>query len=154
MIGALSQASNASDAANYNAQVATQNAQIVTQQGQADAIQQSRENYLKLSSIQAQQSQNGAGGSGSSLDVLGASAAQAELDVQNIRYNASLRALGYTNNANLDKSQASNAITTGLFSAAANGLSGYGGFLKTSNAGSGTIISSNPNSPGGSQTAL
>jgi hypothetical protein len=150
VIGALQQAGAASDAASYNQKVAQQNATIATQQGAADVAENTNLNYLKLSTIQAQQGANGSGGGGSALDLLGSSAAQAELENQNIRYNASLKALGYTNQANLDGSQASNAATGGIFSAAANGLTSYGNFLKTSGAaGSGTVITSGSQTPPG-----
>lgn len=149
-VGAMSQASSAADAATYNRQVASQNASIATQQGDADALQQRRVNELRMGSVRAGYGASGVSNEGSPLDVLSSSAAQAELDVQNIKYGASLKALGYSNTATLDQSRASAAQTNGLYGAAAAALTGgakaYGSY--TTGTGTPMPMAGNGQSPG------
>lgn len=124
VIGTISSAKASSDAASFNAQIARQNAAAATAQGEANAEQQRRINQSRISSIQAGFGASGIKEEGSPLDVLASSAAQAELEVQIMRYNSSLKATGFLNNAALNTSQASSALTSGVFTAAGKGLLG------------------------------
>ncbi|MES2348491.1 MAG: hypothetical protein V4641_13090 [Pseudomonadota bacterium] len=138
VVGAMNQGTQqqatyvqAAQASTFNSQVAEQNATVATSQGEADAVQQRRVNELRMGTIRASYGASGLTMEGSPIDVLSSSAAQAELDVQNIKYNAALKAQGYTNNATLDNMRAEgasaaagSASSNGMFGAAAAGLSG------------------------------
>jgi hypothetical protein len=138
VVGAISQGNAASDAANHNAQMNQQNAQIATQQGEAQALQQRRINELRMGTIRAGYGASGViGGEGSPLDVLSSSAEQAELDVQNIKYNAGLKAMGYGNSAALDQSRADGASSGGLYTAASKAILGGAKAFDTFSQGSG-----------------
>lgn len=127
-VSAISQASQASNAAKYNAQVAEQNAQIARQQGAAAAEAQARQAKQQLGKMQANYAASGVDvGQGSPLDVLADSAAQAELDNLNTRYNYDLRARGFDNTSNLERSNASNAMSSGYLNAAGGALKAYSG---------------------------
>lgn len=125
-IGSIAAASSQSNASRYNAQLADRNATVATQQGEVAAEQQRRVNQMRLGSIQAGYGASGVTMEGSPLDVLAESASQAELEAQNIKYNASLKAMGYGDQAALDRSSAANAETAGMYSAAGSLLTGYG----------------------------
>lgn len=124
VIGALNQASAKSSAADYNAAMAERNATIARQQGEADMLQAQRVNAMRLGSIKAGYGSSGLTLEGSPLDVLESSAAQAKLDEQNIMYGANLRAQGFSESANLYRSQASQARSGGLFDAAGKAILG------------------------------
>jgi hypothetical protein len=123
-VGSLQSAQASANAARYNAQINDQNAVVAQSQGKADAFQQEQIGYRSLSAIRAATGASGLQMTGSPLDVLSSSASQAELDVQKVKYNASLKALGYTNNAALDRNRAKNAEISGLFGAASTSLIG------------------------------
>lgn len=149
-VGAISSGMAASDAAERNAAINARNAEIATQQGNADAAQQKRINELRMGSIRAGYGASGVGAEGSPLDVLASSAAQGELDVQNIKYNASLKSMGYTDNAGADQARASGAMSSGIYNAAGIALSGgtkaYG--MYTSGTGTKIPTFGSPNSAG------
>lgn len=141
-VGAISSGRANADAARYNAQIAQQNAGIALQQGEADVIQQGKLNYRRLSGIKAAVGASGLTMEGSPLDVLESSAAEAELDTQNIRYNASLKALGFNTSAGMDRSRAANAEREGLYRAAATSI--LGGAQAYGRRGTGTPLRLNP----------
>jgi len=125
VVGALNSSRSEASASNYNAQVSEQNAATARAQGTADATQQARNNYLRISGIRAGYGASGVSSAeGSPLDILASSVEQAKLDEQNILYNAELRATGYDNNATLDRSRASSSSSGGLYKAASAGLVG------------------------------
>ena len=127
-ISAIRQGEASQTAANYNAQINQQNAALATQQASDEARQQQRETYLRLGAIRAAQGHSGGtGDTGSVLDVLADTAAQGELDRQNIIYKGQLQARGYSNTATLDTysgnaavSRATSTAAGDLFSGAAN----------------------------------
>lgn len=128
VVGALSsiqQGRAARAAADYNAQIEMQNAGIARADAAAMAIQQDRENYLRLGSIRAAQGKAGGSASdGSFLDVLGDQAAQGELEKQQILYQGEQRARGYTNSATLDTFSGRNAERAGYLRAGTELLAG------------------------------
>lgn len=136
-IGALQSASSQRDAANYNARVAADNAVVARQQGEADAARLRRQSVKTLGDMRAAFAANGISLEGSPLDVLGDSASQFELDIQNATYNAELRALGYQNESTLSRSRADSAMTAGYLNATGTILGGaakavsYGGSIGT-----------------------
>lgn len=122
---AIRQGNAASDAANYNKQLEQQNAAAAQQQAAQAQAQQQREMGLKLGSLAANTGASGVDSStGSPLDVLSDSIQQGTLDNLNIKYNYQLKALGYSNSAGLDSSEANNATTSGYLNAAGSALGG------------------------------
>lgn len=126
VVGAFSQGRQSSDAAKYNAKLAEQNAVTARQQGAAQQEQQRKMAEKKIGSMAAAYSASGVSYEGSPLDVLAESAGNAELDYQTIKYNTELRAMGYNNTASLERSKASNAMTSGYMNAASSMLKGAG----------------------------
>jgi hypothetical protein len=132
-IGAIQQGKAQKAAADYNAAISIQNAQIARADAAAMAQQQDRENYLRLGAIRAAQGKSGGvANEGSVLDVLGDTAAQGELEKQNILYQGEQRARGFTNTAALDtfsgkQAQRSSYMKAGseLLGGAANAASAY-----------------------------
>lgn len=123
-IGALNAGNADAAAAERNAQMNARAAGISLQQGEAAAVQQGQINYRRLSGIKAAVGASGLTMDGSPLDILESSAAQAELDTQNIRYNARLKSLGFGENADMDRDRAQSARKGGIFQAAATSLVG------------------------------
>lgn len=126
--GQQQQGEQAAAAAQYNADIANRNAAIAIQQGNFDADQQRRKAVLTMGQARALYGASGVTTEGSPLDVLASSAAQAEQDVQTIKYRARLRALGYEDSAGLDSMSADNATSAG-FSGAIGSLLGSGASL-------------------------
>jgi hypothetical protein len=126
-ISAINQGQAASDAANYNAQLAQRNAQIATDQAGMDAEMQQRDARRRIDAAAAGFGASGLVTSeGSALDVLASSARDAELDRQTILYRGKLRALGYSDQSTLDQTQADNASAAGFGKAGAALLTGAG----------------------------
>jgi hypothetical protein len=78
----------------YNRDIQARNATLARQQAGAREEAQRRRAKQFMGEQQAQLSQAGAGLSGSYADVIGQSAADAELDALNIRYEGELQAMG------------------------------------------------------------
>ena len=132
VIGALQQGQAQKNAANFNAAVAAQNAQLSRDEAAAAARQQDRETYLRLGAVRAAQGHSGGtGDAGSVLDIIGDSAAQSELEKQNILYRGELKARGYTNTATLDTISGQNAVTSSYYKAGSELLSGGVGVYKS-----------------------
>lgn len=117
-IGAVRQAQAQAGAMRYNAQIAEQNAQIANAQGAAAAEAQQREAQRRIGSAIASYGASGVDvGTGSPVDVLADSARQSALDNLTVKYNYKLRAQGYLNQAELDRTGASNAVQAGYMNA-------------------------------------
>lgn len=134
VIGSIQQGQAAKKAANYNASVATRNADIARQQAQADASAQDRDARMRMGAIKSSYGASGITNEGSPLDVLEASATAAELDKQNIMYKGELRAMGYTDEANLENTRGKNAMSeaygragSSILTGISKGYSSYGG---------------------------
>lgn len=163
-LGALgSISSGQTQAANYQAQVNAQNYNSQVQQQQADqamanavaqsnAQQQNAKQQLGLQ--RAATAQSGIGFSGTGGDLIDQSAANAELDRQNILYSGMLTAQGLdaqaeqsTYAAQVAQSQINPSLAGGYIGAGANALSGVGNYMsynrKATNAAKGYM-------PGGS----
>jgi hypothetical protein len=101
------------------------NASLALAQGDALALQQMRIGSMAIGSMRAAYGASGVRqDTGSPLDALSASAAQAQLDVENVRYNAVLKSMGLSNSADLDRMRASNAMSNGLYTAAGRAILG------------------------------
>ena len=97
------------EAAPSNASVAGEQAALATQTSNASALAYRTQADAALGTMRASAGASGAVLSGSALDVLKASAANAELNVLTIQHTGALEAWGYTNSENLDNFQAANA---------------------------------------------
>lgn len=123
--GAVRQGQATKAASKFNAAVADQNAAIARQEARDLAMQQSRENYLRLGAIRAAQGKSGgAAGEGSVLDVIGDAASQGELQRQYILRSGEMKAAGYTNTGMLDRMSGKNAQTAGYLQAGSELLAG------------------------------
>lgn len=99
---AQKQGDAAAAAAKFNADAARRNAGIARQQASDDAAAQRRDSTQKLGAMRAAYGASGVTLDGSPTDVLEASARNAELDNQMIKYKGELRAMGYEDSATLD----------------------------------------------------
>lgn len=138
--GNMQQGWATSDALNAQANLQLQNAQESLQQGKFDATRSQLISTKQIGEITANYGASGVSNqSGSVLDVLGASAANAELDRLNILHGADIRAINYENQATLDKMGATSALQGSYYNAAANVASGaarsYGYGVSANNAG-------------------
>ena len=114
--------------ANYNAKLASRNAEISKRQGELEAERLDRDGRRQRGAISAAYGANNiVGGEGSPLDVLENSFTIAELDKQNAKYNADIKAYGYNAEAAAQKQAGKTALTKGLFSAAGSALGAAGG---------------------------
>lgn len=123
-VSAISGGMAARDSAKYNAQVAENNAIASRQQAAANAEQQQRQARLQIGQMEANYSASGVSLEGSPLEILEQSARNSEMDRLNIIYGGELRASGYGNEASLNRSRASNAMTTGYLKAGSALMSG------------------------------
>ena len=122
-VGAMKSASAKSDALEYNARMADRNALIARQQASFEATRQDKLGRMRIGAIRAGY---GASGAGSNEDVLSMSITNAELDKQTILYKGELRAMGYQDEAALDRYGASIAIEEGRYASASALLGGAG----------------------------
>lgn len=129
--GAFTQGQETADVLERQASIQRQNA---IQSIIASKINADRSSLLATKAIGQEAAGYSAAGvdtnSGSVLAVLGASAANAELDRQNILHGGQIRAMNYTNQANLDDLGADHSIKASYFNAAAS-LFGAGGKMAT-----------------------
>lgn len=126
VVSTISQAQAAKKEANYNAAISERNAGIARDQAAADAEAQGRFARQKIGAARAAYGASGVTQEGSPIDVLAMSAANAELDRQNILYKGELRATGYQDTANLDRMRGSSAVKRGYGEAASSILTGAG----------------------------
>lgn len=123
--GAVQSAQAQKTAAQYNAALNERNATIAHQQAEADAQMQERRARQVHGSIVAGYGAAGVEGE-SMLDVLSMSAQQAALDESTIRYRGNLKAMGYHDNAALDRMAGETAERQGYLNAASSFLMGMG----------------------------
>ncbi|MGH8702050.1 MAG: hypothetical protein ACREVR_12880 [Burkholderiales bacterium] len=135
--GAIQQGQAAKQQARFNADVADQNAKAARANSVMQQQQQQRETYKRLGAIRANQGASGGTMEGSALDVLGETAAQSELEKQNIAYRGELQARGHTNTATLDLMQGKQAEKSANIQAAGTLLQAAG---RTSGTASGTAF--------------
>jgi hypothetical protein len=116
--------------AEYNAALMRRNAEIARQQTQLDLEQHQRDRVRQFGAIRAAVGASGVALEGSPLDILESAAIEAERDKQMIEYKGSLRAMGYYDNAAIERIAGSAAATRGVSSATAALLSGGGTVAK------------------------
>jgi hypothetical protein len=122
--GAQSQASANASAASTNAAIMAQNAKIALDEGNLNAANQQRQTIIALGAARAGYGASGVTAEGSPQDVLGSSAANAELDRQVILYKSRLKAFGFNTQADLDTGRAQTALVQGNETASRPGWSG------------------------------
>jgi hypothetical protein len=139
--GAVKQGQAASQAADYNSQLATQNAGIAAAQGEAAGQAQARDAQRRIGTEMAAYGASGVQMSdGSPADVLADSARSAALDNLTTRYNYQIKGLGYQDQASLESAQSENASAAGYLSALGAGIGGASKVYSMS--GGGTAIPS------------
>jgi hypothetical protein len=141
-VGSLTKGSSESDALNYQAKIQGQNADAARVAAKADADRQQILANQKIGGIGAEYASSGVdSNSGSVLAVIGASAANSELDRQNILHGGDVRAINYQNQQNLDQTSAGNALKAGYYGAAASAI-GVGAKLYSYGMGGGDTTNS------------
>ncbi|MCW5621967.1 MAG: hypothetical protein KIS79_12750 [Burkholderiales bacterium] len=123
VIGAITGAVSQSNAAKYNAAVAQQNA---TSSRQASALEETRLRVQQRRELGRMHTQIGASGltMDSFGDFLSNQETEMELDALLVRHGGEMRALGYQNEASLERSRAKSARTGGYISAAGDLVAG------------------------------
>ena len=124
--GSLQQAEAQKNAAQYNADLNTRQATITYQQAAVESDRLRRHQAQVQGAAIAQYGASGVDFEGSPTDVLAFSAAQQQLDLETLNYNANLKAMGYTSNAQLDNMAAKTAVQQGDLMAASSFLTGVG----------------------------
>lgn len=110
----------------YNAAVAQQNATIARQQGQVAADAQWRSAERSFGSMVANYGASGVqSDNGSPVDALAESVRMATLDNLTTKYNYELKAVGFENQAQLDKMKAQTSRTSGVLNGIASVGQGY-----------------------------
>lgn len=125
-VGAIQQGKAARAAAEFNARISRENAQIAREQTIQAVRQTDRENYLRLGAIRAAQGASGGKAEGSVLDILADTAAQGEIQRQDVIYRGALAERGYLNTAALDQASGRNASRQGYLQAGSELLQGAG----------------------------
>jgi hypothetical protein len=124
--GAIQQANAQKSAAAFNASLNERNALVATQQATAEA---ERIRHSAARTQGAAVARFGASGltiEGSALDALADSAANAQLDMETVKYRGTLRAMGYHDSATLDRIAGKTAEEQGQLRAASEVLTGVG----------------------------
>lgn len=125
MVSSFQQGMAQSQAAKFNANMANQNASLAISSSQAAAKQHQIQAEIAIGSQRANYAASGVSIQGSGLDVLQASAKQAELARQTILYNGKVQANQYKSQAALDRAQGDNAMFAGISGGIAKGLLSY-----------------------------
>jgi hypothetical protein len=129
-VSAISQANQQKQAAKYNEKVAENQAIASRQEAAANADIQRRKAAKTIGGIEATYGASGVTLEGSPLEILEESVRNAELDRQTILWSGESRATGYSNTARLENSRASNAMASGMLSAAGSAVRGYAEYGK------------------------
>lgn len=126
-VGAIQQGKAAKAAAEFNARVAEQNSQIVHEQTIQEVRQFDREQYMRIGAIRAAQGKSGGvANEGSVLDLLADTAAQGEIQRQDIIYQGALAERGFQNTAVLDRFEGAAAAKSAKLKAGSELLQGAG----------------------------
>lgn len=126
-VNALQQGKAAKAAADFNANIQRQNAEIAHEQTIQQVRQHDREQIMRIGAIRAAQGKSGgAANEGSVLDILADTAAQGEIQRQDIVYRGALAERGYQNTATLDEIGGEQALTQSRLAAGSELLQGAG----------------------------
>lgn len=131
VVSSLNAASAAKDSANYNAQVAQNNATAAEQQSSSDQDQIRRQNYLALSSQQADYGAAGVDfGAGTPLDVGLDSAVEGNFNLLARKYQGDVQAGNYQDQSQLDIMQGQNQSTQDMSNIGTTLLTGAGSTIR------------------------
>lgn len=125
-MSAINQGRAAQAAAKYNASIAEQNSEVAREQTLLQVRQADRESYLRLGAIRAAQGASGGKEAGSVLDVIADTAAQNEIERQDIVYRGALAQRGYQNTGTLDEMSGRAAGRSSYLTAGSELLQGAG----------------------------
>ena len=112
--------------AEYNASINRENAAITREQTVQNVRQFDREQYMRVGAIRAAQGKAGGAAEGSVLDILADTAAQGEIERQDIVYRGALAERGYKSSATLDIYEGNFAQSSSRGKAGAELLQGAG----------------------------
>jgi hypothetical protein len=129
-VGAISSGNAQAAALRQNAALETANANAVNQQTSQRQQQELRQGRQAIGEQSASIAQSGIGFSGTGNDLLKQSATNLDLDVLNTGYAGQLQSMGLENQAAIDKSQASSAITAGWIGTGSSLLKGVGSYAQ------------------------
>lgn len=125
-VGTAVSAISASQAANYNAELAEMQAVYATDVAAAEETRVRRVSDYQMGKLRARAGASGRAMSGSVLDVLHESAINYEMDALNARYEGEVQAIGYRNEARMQKFKAKTELLKGVVSLASGELAGQG----------------------------
>lgn len=148
--GDILQGNQTGNALRYQASIQQQNAKNALM---AAALNANKQQMTTTRTIGAATASYGASGvennSGSVQAVLGASAANGEMDRQNILYGGQIRAINSENQASMDNYSANNAISAGYFNAVAGVLTAGGQMMAQGSGGAPKVDGDNGYDDGG-----
>lgn len=136
-VGSLVEGQSQAKAYKAEARMADANAQMTYDQTNQREEQVRRESRAALSDQAAAVAQSGTGFTGSNLDVMKQSAANAELDALNTRYQGSVTAVSYKNKAAGLRRAASDSLRAGWLGAGTAALSTVASYGSASGGGGG-----------------
>lgn len=126
-VGDIIQGNQTANSLRYQSSIQTQNAQNALTAAALNANKQQMQTTRALGGITAGYGASGVEqSSGSVQAVLGASAANGEMDRQNILYGGQIRSINSENQASMDNYSANNAIAAGYFNAVSGVLTAGG----------------------------
>lgn len=129
-IGSLVSGQSQADVLRNQASIQRNNATQAIVASKQNADRQVLISDKQIGSEKEQFAANGvAADSGSVLNVLAASSANAELDRQTILYGGQVRAINYENQASIDSLSADNALTASYYGAAGSAIKGATPYL-------------------------
>lgn len=141
LAGAAVQGAQTKAADDYNAKVMDVEGRVSGMQSNEAANTNLRQSNQFLGRSTAAAVESGGGVGGSTGAILHQSAANAELDALNVRYQGLLRKTSFDTQAGIDQSQGQNALVSSL-------ISGAGGVLKSGYGKGGSADSTGTYSPG------
>jgi hypothetical protein len=135
-VGDIIQGNQTASMLNYQATIQKQNAQNALTAATLNANRQQMQTTRAIGGITAGYGASGVeNNSGSVQAVLAASAANGEMDRQNILYGGQIRAINSENQASMDNYSANNALNAGYFNAVAGVLTAGGQMFAQSTGG-------------------
>lgn len=147
--GALVQGQQTANQLNYDATVQTNNANLALSSAAANAAKQSMAATRMMGTMSTGFAANGVSQtSGGVQAAMASSAANAELDRQDILFGGQVKAVNYQNQASLDRVGASNAVKASYFNALSDVIGGGAGVLSNNIGGGGTAAGPSGNGDG------
>jgi hypothetical protein len=146
-LSAIQQGRAAKKAGDRNAAVAARNAEIARANGAANAEAERKDVARRIGAQVAGYGASGVAFEGTPLDVLGETAENGEKDVQNILYQAELRAIGFNDESSFQQFKGNQAQTAGFFGAGGALLKGVGDYGEKKSASKDLTTNDTPSGP-------